>query len=212
MTKPEQKEAGAGSGGLPIGADASGVMAEAQAVLSTGMAQLLTPVVEQCDTRIAAVLTAQQALIAQIELFSGELSKAEQAQDGTARNAALGEYAAKLAASRKKLKKVEMLAMQTRDRVDNIERMHEQLLASEISFKDRIAGRTTETRQDPAAENPTAAVKPTDAPEAVPEAAKSGTASAQGAAEDEAAAEEDGTEEAADEAEATAGKKKKKKK
>jgi hypothetical protein len=191
-------------------------MAEAQAALSTGMAQLLTPVVEQCDTRIASVLTAQQALIAQIELFSKELSKAEQAQDGTARNAALGEYAAKLAASRKKLKKVEMLAMQTRDRVDNIERMHEQLLASETSFKDRIAGRTTEPRPEPAAENPTAAVKPTDAPEAVPEAAKSGSESAQEAAEDEAAAEEGETEaaaeESADEAEATAGKKKKKKK
>ena len=191
-------------------------MAEAQAALSTGMAQLLTPVVEQCDTRIASVLTAQQALIAQIELFSKELSKAEQAQDGTARNAALREYAAKLAASRKKLKKVEMLAMQTRDRVDNIERMHEQLLASESSFKDRIAGRTTEPRPEPAAENPTAAVKPTDAAEAVPEAAKSGSESAQEAAEDEAAAEEGGTEaaaeESADEAEATAGKKKKKKK
>ena len=191
-------------------------MAEAQAALSTGMAQLLTPVVEQCDTRIASVLTAQQALIAQIELFSKELSKAEQAQDGTARNAALGEYAAKLAASRKKLKKVEMLAMQTRDRVDNIERMHEQLLASETSFKDRIAGRTTEPRPEPAAENPTAAVKPTDAAEAVPEAAKSGSESAQEAAEDEAAAEEGETEaaaeESADEAEATAGKKKKKKK
>ena len=191
-------------------------MAEAQAALSTGMAQLLTPVVEQCDTRIASVLTAQQALIAQIELFSKELSKAEQAQDGTARNAALGEYAAKLAASRKKLKKVEMLAMQTRDRVDNIERMHEQLLASESSFKDRIAGRTTEPRPEPAAENPTAAVKPTDAAEAVPEAAKSGSESAQEAAEDEAAAEEGETEaaaqESADEAEATAGKKKKKKK
>ena len=191
-------------------------MAEAQAALSTGMAQLLTPVVEQCDTRIASVLTAQQALIAQIELFSKELSKAEQAQDGTARNAALGEYAAKLAASRKKLKKVEMLAMQTRDRVDNIERMHEQLLASETSFKDRIAGRTTEPRPEPAARNPTAAVKSTDAPEAVPEAAKSGSESAQEAAEDEAAAEEGGTEaaaeESADEAEATAGKKKKKKK
>ena len=191
-------------------------MAEAQAALSTGMAQLLTPVVEQCDTRIASVLTAQQALIAQIELFSKELSKAEQAQDGTARNAALGEYAAKLAASRKKLKKVEMLAMQTRDRVDNIERMHEQLLASETSFKDRIAGRTTEPRPEPAAENPTAAVKPTDALEAVPEAAKSGSESAQEAAEDEAAAEEGETEaaaeESADEAEATAGKKKKKKK
>ena len=186
-------------------------MAEAQAALSTGMAQLLTPVVEQCDTRIASVLTAQQALIAQIELFSKELSKAEQAQDGTARNAALREYAAKLAASRKKLKKVEMLVMQTRDRVDNIERMHEQLLASEISFKDRIAGRTTELRPEPAAENPTAAVKTTDAPEAVPEAAKSDSVSAQ-----EAAAEEGGTEaaadESADEAEATSGKKKKKKK
>ena len=209
MTKTEK-------GSERLGADASGAMAEAQAALSTGMAQLLTPVVEQCDTRIASVLTAQQALIAQIELFSGELSKAEQAQDGTARNAALGEYAAKLAASRKKLKKVEMLAMQTRDRVDNIERMHEQLLASETSFKDRIAGRTTEPRPEPAAENPTAAVKPTDAPEAVPEAAKSGSESAQEAAEDEAAAEEGGTEaaaeESADEAEATAGKKKKKKK
>lgn len=186
-------------------------MAEAQAALSTGMAQLLTPVVEQCDTRIASVLTAQQALIAQIELFSKELSKAEQAQDGTARNAALGEYAAKLAASRKKLKKVEMLAMQTRDRVDNIERMHEQLLASETSFKDRIAG-----RKETVPENPTAAVKPTDAAEAVPEAAKSGSESAQEAAEDEAAAEEGETEaaaeESADEAEATAGKKKKKKK
>ena len=192
-------------------ADASGAMAEAQAALSTGMAQLLTPVVEQCDTRIASVLTAQQALIAQIELFSKELSKAEQAQDGTARNAALGEYAAKLAASRKKLKKVEMLAMQTRDRVDNIERMHEQLLASETSFKDRIAG-----RKETVPENPTAAVKPTDALEAVPEAAKSGSESAQEAAEDEAAAEEGETEaaaeESADEAEATAGKKKKKKK
>jgi hypothetical protein len=39
---------------------------------------------------------------------------------------------------------VEMLVMQTRDRVDNIERMHEQLLASEKAFKERIEGKPTE--------------------------------------------------------------------
>jgi len=34
--------------------------------------------------------------------------------------------------------------MQTRDRVENIERMHEQLLVSEKTFKDRIEGKPEE--------------------------------------------------------------------
>lgn len=33
------------------------------------------------------------------------------------------------------LRQVEMLAMQTRNRVENIERMHDQLLVSERAFK-----------------------------------------------------------------------------
>jgi hypothetical protein len=100
------------------------------------MVQLLTPVVEQCDTRVAALLQAQKALMAQIDLFSAggylrveclqastlhlcvyieailtlvphtELAKAEEAKDGEYPDALLGAYAAKLLASRKKLKKV----------------------------------------------------------------------------------------------------------
>ena len=42
--------------------------------------------------------------------------------------------------------------MQTRDRVENVERMHEQLLASEKSFKDRIEGKSEEATAQPAAQ------------------------------------------------------------
>jgi len=41
-----------------------------QASLGAGMVQLLTPLVQQCDLRLKAVLDAQKALTAQIELFS----------------------------------------------------------------------------------------------------------------------------------------------
>jgi hypothetical protein len=34
------------------------------------MVQLLTPVVEQCDSRLTLVLQAQKALLAQLDLFS----------------------------------------------------------------------------------------------------------------------------------------------
>jgi hypothetical protein len=45
-----------------------------------------------------------------------------------------------------------MLAMQTRDRVENIERMHDQLLASEKVFRDRINGKPEEPPAQAAAE------------------------------------------------------------
>jgi hypothetical protein len=45
-----------------------------------------------------------------------------------------------------------MLAMQTRDRVENIERMHEQLLASEKAFRDRIEGKPEEPPAQAAAD------------------------------------------------------------
>jgi hypothetical protein len=41
-----------------------------QAAMSAGMVQLLTPVVEQCDSRLTSVLQAQTVLLAQIDLFS----------------------------------------------------------------------------------------------------------------------------------------------
>lgn len=113
---------------------------------------------------------------------AAELVKAEREKEGGHADAQLGVYAAKLAASRKKLKKVrpepcsvalslvikvdlfdssqhvlwsyyvpkgfdahalrprqvEMLAIQTRNRVENIERMHEQLLVSEKNFKGEL--------------------------------------------------------------------------
>ena len=42
--------------------------------------------------------------------------------------------------------------MQTRDRVENIERMHDQLLASEKGFRERIEGTHEETPAQAAAE------------------------------------------------------------
>lgn len=42
--------------------------------------------------------------------------------------------------------------MQTRDRVENIERMHDQLLASEKAFRDRIDGKPEEPPAQAAAE------------------------------------------------------------
>ena len=64
--------------------------AKAHGELSNGMVHLLTPVVEQCDTRLKAVLQAQKALGAQIDLFSAELSKVEQPKEGELFDAALG--------------------------------------------------------------------------------------------------------------------------
>lgn len=120
------------------------------------MVQILTPVVEQCDMQLCAVLEAQKALAKQIEFFSAgahpqtcavmvfssldlspliqsivvlaafdlggvqrrrgvfvanrafslELLNSERVKEGEQPDAMLGSYAAKLAASRKKLKKV----------------------------------------------------------------------------------------------------------
>jgi len=51
-----------------------------------------------------------------------------------------------------RLGQVEILAMQTRDRVENIERMHDQLLTSEKAFRDRIDGKPEEPPAQAAAE------------------------------------------------------------
>lgn len=50
----------------------------------------------------------------------------------------LAPYADKLAGSRKKLRRVEMMVQQTKERVANISRMHSQLLATEKAQKVRI--------------------------------------------------------------------------
>jgi hypothetical protein len=51
-------------------------------------------------------------------------------------------YADKLNASRKKLKRVDTLVMQTKERVANIARMHNQLLDFERKFVEREAAET----------------------------------------------------------------------
>lgn len=105
-------------------------------------------------------------------IIETEISKI---QDGKAPQ--LSQYADKLNASRKKLKRVDTLVMQTKERVANIARMHNQLLESERKFMEREAAAAT-TPNDaaekpvaegsaPAAENPAPA-----AAEAVEKAAE----------------------------------------
>mmetsp|Transcript_6802 Transcript_6802/g.23895 ORF Transcript_6802/g.23895 Transcript_6802/m.23895 type:complete len:110 (-) Transcript_6802:856-1185(-) len=73
------------------------------------------------------ILASQEALEKQIDRFSAEILKLKDKEN----NAMLSFYSSKLATSRKRLKKVETTVMQIQDRVENIARMHEQLLAAE---------------------------------------------------------------------------------
>jgi hypothetical protein len=76
----------------------------------------------------------------------------------------LAQYADKLNASRKKLKRVDTLVMQTKERVANIARMHNQLLESERKFLERETAPVPK-EADVAAETPAA---PAPAGEATP--------------------------------------------
>ncbi len=77
----------------------------------------------------------------------------------------LAQYADKLNASRKKLKRVDTLVMQTKERVANIARMHNQLLESERKFLER------ETPAVPKEGDAPAETAPAPAAEATPPAA-----------------------------------------
>eukprot|EP00286_Rhodomonas_abbreviata_P017754 CAMPEP_0181321294 /NCGR_PEP_ID=MMETSP1101-20121128/18600_1 /TAXON_ID=46948 /ORGANISM="Rhodomonas abbreviata, Strain Caron Lab Isolate" /LENGTH=167 /DNA_ID=CAMNT_0023429095 /DNA_START=18 /DNA_END=521 /DNA_ORIENTATION=+ len=115
--------------------------------VSDGLIRLLEPVVKQCDTRLESLLLSQAALSKQVDLFSQEISKFHEDK----KVLHLVPYTAKLTASRKKLKKVEMMVMQTKDRIANISRMHNQLLVNEKTFMDKVEA------QNKAAAEPTTA-------------------------------------------------------
>ena len=84
----------------------------------------------------------------------------------------LAQYADKLNASRKKLKRVDTLVMQTKERVANIARMHNQLLESERKFLERETppvpkeGDVASSAETPAAPAPAGEATPPPASEA----------------------------------------------
>ncbi|EKX41173.1 hypothetical protein GUITHDRAFT_153877 [Guillardia theta CCMP2712] len=98
-----------------------------EASLAQGVTALLEPVALLHDEKMKKILASQEALEKQIDRFSAEILKLKDKEN----NAMLSFYSSKLATSRKRLKKVETTVMQIQDRVENIARMHEQLLAAE---------------------------------------------------------------------------------
>jgi hypothetical protein len=164
----------------------------AKGELSAGLLKLLQPVVEQCDARAKMVLESQAQLAQQIDLFTaglfymicsrehsfmlcnsfklGDVDFSEISKIQDIKTPQLAQYADKLNASRKKLKRVDTLVMQTKERVANIARMHNQLLESERKFLERETpaapkegGATAET---PAAPAPAGEAAPSPAAEA----------------------------------------------
>eukprot|EP00960_Hanusia_phi_P056198 763182-Hanusia_phi.AAC.4 len=106
---------------------------KAESSLSAGVAALLEPVALLHEEKMKQILTSQQALEKKIDEFSAVTPKYQEIArlNDADNNAMLSFYSSKLATSRKRLKKVESTVMQIQDRVENIARMHEQLLAAE---------------------------------------------------------------------------------
>eukprot|EP00284_Hemiselmis_tepida_P014189 CAMPEP_0174924602 /NCGR_PEP_ID=MMETSP1355-20121228/7352_1 /TAXON_ID=464990 /ORGANISM="Hemiselmis tepida, Strain CCMP443" /LENGTH=168 /DNA_ID=CAMNT_0016170423 /DNA_START=23 /DNA_END=529 /DNA_ORIENTATION=- len=107
--------------------------AKAKATFSAGAVKLLEPVVSEMDARTDKILASQEVLTKQLEAFSAALGQFE----GVGVAPHLSQYSEKLNLSRRKLHKVDMCVQNTRERVENIRRMHTQLLAFEKSQKER---------------------------------------------------------------------------